>query len=88
MDRKLKSMVLHKFVTFEQDSQQPDKDRYGRLLRYVYMDDGTLVNAVMVKEGYAFTYKTTPSDKLDEFEEYENTARASVLGLWSACPTE
>ena len=85
---KLKSMVLHKFVTFEQDSQQPDKDRYGRLLRYVYMDDGTLVNAVMVKEGYAFTYKTTPSDKLDEFEEYENTARASVLGLWSACPTE
>ena len=59
-----------------------DKDRYGRLLRYVYLEDGTFVNAKLIQDGYANVYDKFPISKLDEFRQYYREARENRRGLW------
>jgi len=59
-----------------------DKDKYGRLLRYVYFEDGTFFNKKMVDDGYAYAYRTFKISKLDELIEAERQARISQRGLW------
>lgn len=58
-----------------------DKDKYGRSLRYVYLEDGTLINAKILQDGYANVYPT-PISKIDEFRKYEREAREKKRGLW------
>ena len=60
-----------------------ETDRYGRLLRYVYVGD-TFVNAAMVREGYA-NAATFPPDVAHarEFLSLERIARAARRGLWA-----
>ncbi len=79
-----KALVAGKEVALRMDVR--DRDRYRRLLRYVYLPDGTFVNAVLVEEGYA-TAATFPPDVLfsDTFTRLERQARSSGVGLWSAC---
>ena len=59
-----------------------DKDVYGRLLRYVYLEDGTFFNKKMIEDGYAYAYRKYPISKLDSFIEAENDARENKRGLW------
>jgi micrococcal nuclease len=61
-----------------------DKDKYGRLLRYVYLEDGTFVNKKIVEEGYAYAYRKFPVTKLDELIEAERRARTQKTGLWGS----
>ena len=68
-------------VRLEADPQNTNRDRYNRLLRYVYLPDGTLVNAEIIKQGYGFAYTFFPFSKLDEFRSYEKTARENNKGL-------
>ena len=82
---KMKEFVGGKQVRLEPDKTQPNRDKYQRLLRYVYLEDGTDVGGELVKQGYAFAYTRFPSDKLDEYREYERQAREQSLGLWSSC---
>ena len=70
-------------VRLEVDPQGDTRDRYGRLLRYVYLEDGTLFNAVLIREGYAHAYTNFPFSKLDEFRLLERQARESGAGLWA-----
>jgi micrococcal nuclease len=67
------------------DDTQSDRDRYGRLLRYVVLADGTLVNAVLVKEGDAreYTYDE-PYRHQQQFRALEEEARSAGSGIWSA----
>ena len=63
------------------------RDRYGRLLAYVYRrPDGLFVNAELVRRGYA-TVLTVPPDVRHqaEFLRLERAARRGRRGLWSAC---
>ena len=71
-------------VTLERDVSE--RDRFGRLLRYVYLDDGRMVNELLLAEGFA-TIATFPPDLryLDRFREAESVARAELRGLWSLC---
>lgn len=64
-----------------------DTDRFGRLLRYAYLDDGTLVNEALLTGGYAHVV-TFPPDlrEVDRFRAVEREAREAGRGLWSACP--
>jgi micrococcal nuclease len=66
-----------------------ERDRYGRLLRFVYLSDGTFVNELLVREGYA-RVSTFPPDVAKEsiFRAAEADARAAKRGLWAdgACP--
>ncbi len=75
-------------VRLEADQQNTNRDRYSRLLRYVYLPEGTLLNAELIKQGYGFAYTHFPFTKLDEFRAYEKTARESNKGLWGNCTPE
>ena len=60
----------------------PRRDRYDRLLAYVYRDDGTFVNMALVDSGYATAYLFEPNITFaDDFRAAEERARR----LQSAC---
>ena len=75
-----KRMVEGKRVRLEYD--QTRKDRYGRTLAYIYLEDGTFLNAEIVKQGYGHAYTRFPFRYLEEFRRYENEARKAGKGLW------
>ena len=63
----------------------PEKDRYGRLLGYVYVDD-LFVNAELVRGGYAEVNSYgNPGSKLSNLLDIEKNAKKSMQGLWEAC---
>jgi micrococcal nuclease len=61
------------------------KDRYGRTLAYVYFDDGTMLNAELIRRGYAHAYTRFPFRHVVEFRQLERTARGQGAGLWASC---
>lgn len=80
-----KQLVEGKNVRLEPDPEDSDRDKYGRILRYVYLPDGTLLNAELIKDGYGFAYTVFPITKLDDFRALEADARAHNRGLWAGC---
>lgn len=72
-------------VRLEADPTNQNRDRYNRLLRYVYLPDGTLLNAKQIEDGYAFAYLSFPFVMAEEFKKLEDYARQSNLGLWNEC---
>ncbi len=86
--KKLKNFVLGKNVILVSDSTQGDKDKYGRLLRYMYLPNSTktFINGEMVKQGFAFSYRQYPTKFLNKFNSFETYARNRSLGLWNSCP--
>ena len=72
-------------VRLVSDSLSTNRDRYNRLLRYVYLPDGTDVNKLNVEQGYAFYYPFFPFSKKAEFQAAEKSAMAAHKGLWGAC---
>jgi micrococcal nuclease len=61
------------------------RDRYGRLLAYVYRD-GLFVNAALVQRGYARTLTIPPNvEHAGELARLARTARHEGRGLWHAC---
>ena len=64
-----------------------ERDRYGRLLAYVYRaEDGLFINLAMVEDGYANQYTFPPNvAHAEEFRAAASTARSEGTGLWSAC---
>lgn len=72
-------------VRLEADPLGTNRDRYNRLLRYVYNSENKLVQAELIKDGYAFAYVSFPFSKLEEFRQYEKNAREQNLGLWGGC---
>lgn len=83
---KNKELVLGKKVRLEKDIT--DRDKYDRLLRYVYVGD-LFVNLELVRRGYAFSYTYPPDVKFqDEILSAQQQAREEKAGLWLSCPTE
>lgn len=83
-----KNLIGDNPVRLEADPLSSNRDRYNRLLRYVYLPDGTLVNAQIIREGYGFAYTSFPFTKSEEFKAYENNARTENKGLWNSCEPE
>jgi micrococcal nuclease len=76
-----KNLVEGKRVSLEFDVEKYDK--YGRVLAYVYLKDGTFVNAEIVKEGYASLMTIPPNVKYaDLFLRLYREARENRRGLW------
>ncbi len=67
------------------DTEQMQTDRFGRLVAYVYLPDGRLVNRVMVEEGYAFCFPHTK--RLDAIQKdlvrSQQRAMNSFRGMWA-----
>jgi micrococcal nuclease len=63
----------------------PKKDKYGRLLGYVFVGD-KFVNAELVKGGYAEVNSYgNPGSKIDELMNMEKDAKQKSIGLWGKC---
>lgn len=59
-------------------------DQYGRTLSYVYLEDGTFVNAELIKNGYAVLMTVPPNVAFaDYFAKLQTKARNSKRGLWN-----
>lgn len=85
---KNKELVEGKRVILEKDISETDK--YGRLLRYVYLplETGELlfVNDFLIREGYAKVLTIPPDVKFaEQFLEAQRQARERSLGLWKIC---
>lgn len=80
-----KNLIGKNNVRLASDPLSTNRDRYNRLLRYVYLPDGRLVNAEIIKQGYGFAYLGFPFTKSDEFHQYEVDARKNNRGLWNSC---
>lgn len=83
-----KKLVEGKEIYLEKDVSETD--RYGRLLRYIYLEkNGISINEQLVKEGYAVASSYPPDVKYQEkFRLAEQEARNNQRGLWQedACP--
>src|SRR4051812_42720966 len=80
-------LVDHESVRLRFDAER--RDRYGRLLAYVYREsDGLFVNAALVRGGYATTLTIPPNtEHAPEFAALERAARKRRRGLWRQCPS-
>ncbi|MCM8765786.1 MAG: thermonuclease family protein [Candidatus Omnitrophica bacterium] len=73
-------LVEKKWIRLEYDVEK--KDRYGRLLSYVFVDD-IFVNAKLLEEGLAFLYTLPPNVKyVDNFVSLQRKAREEERGIW------
>ena len=76
-----KQLLERETVRLEKDISETDK--YGRLLRYVYVGD-TFANAELVRQGLAWAKAYPPDTKYqDTFEKAEAEARQDKKGLWA-----
>lgn len=80
-----KQLIGTQKVRLESDPQNTNRDRYDRLLRYVYLPDGRLVAEEVLKNGYGFAYTQFPFSKKESFVALEKSAEDSHKGLWTNC---
>jgi len=78
--RRLRELIEGKKVFLEKDVV--DKDKYGRLLRYIFLN-GENINVKLVREGLASVYIISPNVKYEtELRESENEAKNSKINIW------
>ena len=84
-----KRLLTGQNIRIQGDTSQSERDKYGRLLVYVYLEDGTNINEELIKNGFAreYTY-ARPYAYQKEFKLVEDEARANGRGLWNkqTCP--
>lgn len=81
---KVKELLSDKIVRLEFDETQGEQDRYGRLLTYVFLENGTNLNELLIREGYAYEYTYESPYKYQElFKEVEVYAKNNKSGLWA-----
>ena len=81
--REAAELLEDSYVTLELDGTQASKDKYGRILAYVRMEDGRDFGQVMIEGGFAqeYTYDN-PYQHQQTYQMAEESARAAVAGLW------
>ncbi|MCB0077528.1 MAG: thermonuclease family protein [Anaerolineales bacterium] len=79
-----KALMAGERVWLEADPSQSNYDRYDRLLRYLWLDDGRMVNLELISLGVASEYTYDgPYRYQDTFTQAEAVARRGEVGLWS-----
>ncbi len=78
---RLAELIGGKEIVLEKDTT--DRDKYGRLLRYIYVNGSELVNLRMVEEGLASVLIYPPDSEFEEdLRKAESLAREAGLGIW------
>lgn len=78
-----RDLVAYRRVTLVRDTSNQDGE--GRLLRYVYLDDGTLVNEAIVRRGWAQVVSFAPDRALEQrMLEAQDEAQDEALGIWAS----
>lgn len=89
-----KKLVEGKTITLVKDISE--KDKYGRLLRYVYLGDPStssgqalFINDYLISNGFAKLMTIKPDIKYSvNFKEAQNKAKENNLGIWNKCLTK
>ncbi|MFN8445121.1 MAG: thermonuclease family protein [Caldilineaceae bacterium] len=82
--RRNRKLVEGKQIALRKDHSEVD--RYGRLLRYVYLPDGQMVNEMLVQEGYARAAEFRPDTLFAQrFAQLEQQAKRNNRGMWGKC---
>jgi len=76
-----KSLVFHKIVII--DTAGFGRDQYGRLLGFVFLRNGTLVNLLLVKKGLAYCDLTYDLPFKNKFIKLQRIAMKKRIGIWS-----
>lgn len=78
-------LLQGKRIRLEADPEADERDKYGRILRKVVMEDGVVFNTLMVEQGYAYAYTSFPMDAAykRELKNLEEEARLAKRGLWA-----
>lgn len=81
-----KKYLTNQTVRLEIDQTQGERDKYHRLLRYLFLTNGDNFNKLMITDGFAheYTYKT-PYFYQTEFKQAEQEAKNNKRGLWKSC---
>lgn len=78
-----KDLCLNKKVRLDYDVEK--HDRYDRILAYVYLEDGTFINARIIEEGYGRIMTIPPNVRYaGHFRKLEREARLGKKGLWKS----
>lgn len=77
----LSSLILNKEISLLADEIGKDRDRYGRLLRYAFLDSID-INKKMIEDGYAFAYLKYKFSKDDEYRDAQINAQKFGYGIW------
>lgn len=82
---RLRILVDKKTVTLVDDTKQQDRDDYGRLLRYIEINDED-AGTILIREGFVQAFPWIQSDRLDMYQKLEQAARDTKEGiLWEKC---
>ncbi len=79
-----KKTLSDKRIKLVSDPQADERDKYDRLLRNVYLEDGTDFNAMLVEQGFAYAYLSFPlnPERKTQLRKLEAQAKAAGRGLW------
>lgn len=78
-----KQLVEGQEIELEKDLSETD--RYGRLLRYVYLGN-VFINDYLIRNGYVTLFTLSPDVKYQsQFSQAEAQAKANKRGLWNSC---
>lgn len=81
----VKQLIERESVYLEYDTQE--RDRYGRILAYVYLNDGTQLEEVLLNRGYARVMTISPNVAYaDRYVELQKKARRNNTGFWESNP--
>lgn len=83
--KRTEELLEGKKVNLVSDPLSSDRDMYGRLLRYVFRENGSFVNAELIRDGYAYNYIYEPFQFMKEFNRLETDAKSNKVGLWLQC---
>ncbi|MEA3449465.1 MAG: thermonuclease family protein [Patescibacteria group bacterium] len=80
----LKNLLLGQMVELKKDELSDNRDKYERLLRYIYLEDEN-INLKIIRDGQARLQYGFPHSLQNDFKATRDSARKNKLGLWGKC---
>ena len=77
-----KRLLRGQWVRLELEPGRRSRGKYKRLLAFVHMPDGTMLNHVLIEKGYGYADMRFDHSRKQEFARLEAAARKRQLGLW------
>lgn len=77
----LKFLIEGKIVELRTDEESNNRDRYNRLLRYVFIEDID-INRKMIEQGLATAYLKYKFSKASDYKQVQLISRSENLGMW------
>lgn len=79
----IRSLVERRPVLLRKEPRYKPRDSVPYIHRYVFLEDGRLLNAEVIRQGYGFAHLENPFSLAEEFKAHEEQARAARAGLWA-----